>query len=683
VNQAGDLTGLLRERFGHLSFRPHQEDVCRAAAAGGDLLLVMPTGAGKSLCYQLPALARGGSSLVVSPLIALMEDQVAKLQASGLRVDRIHSGRSPAEMAQAAQRWMDGELELLYVAPERLGVASFRRLLETRRPRLVAVDEAHCISHWGHDFRPDYRTVGPQLEGLRDGPVVAVTATATPRVQDDIVAQLGIPHAARFIRGFRRDNLAIEVVETTPSARSGVVARILADPARRPAIVYAPTRRETESLAGELGATLPAAAYHAGLPTAERERVQRAFADDELEAVVATVAFGMGVDKADIRTVVHTALPGTVEAYYQEIGRAGRDGLPSRVVLLWSWADRRTQEFFHTKSYPEPATLQGIWRLLEAGPKAREEVEGALGLDRESSSTILNQLWLHGGVRVDGDGLIHQGVESWRATYTEQRNFRLDQIEEACQFAAGRSCRMVNLVRHFGDREDRGEPCGQCDACAPDRCVVTSRRRPSVHERHGMERLIEELKGVDSRTTGQLFESATRKLGFDRRDHERLVDALSGAGVLDVWQDSFTKDGREIRFHRARLSRSACIAGGVDLDEILMTSTPPATATKKSRKKRTSKHSAPESASSMTAATVALDIREESIMEDLRTWRLGEARKQGVPAYRILSDKVLTNVVRANPSDLEDMLEVHGMGPKLVRKWGMAVLEILARNDGE
>ena len=307
------LHDLLQNEFRLPAFRPYQEQVCRTVTEGQDVLLVMPTGAGKSLCFQLPGIARAGTTLVVSPLIALMEDQVAKLCELGLRAERIHSGRDRAVSRQVCIEYLRGALDYLFIAPERLRVPGFPEMLAKRKPVLITMDEAHCISQWGHDFRPDYRMLGRYLPLLRPAPVIALTATATVLVQDDIIDQLGMREATRYIHGFRRPNLAVETVETRKPERHETVRRILADPSRRPAIIYAPTRKETEALALELSADYPTAAYHAGMDPQERERVQGLFSTSRLQVIVATIAFGMGIDKPDIRTVIHTALPGSIE----------------------------------------------------------------------------------------------------------------------------------------------------------------------------------------------------------------------------------------------------------------------------------------------------------------------------------------------------------------------------------
>src|SRR6202166_636934 len=257
-----DLTSLLHSTFGHPTFRANQEAVCRAATDGRDVLLVMPTGAGKSLCYQLPAIARGGTALVISPLIALMEDQVAKLKELGCAVERIHSGRDRAASRQACIDYLNGQLQFLFIAPERLRVPGFPEMLAKRKPNLIAIDEAHCISQWGHDFRPDYRMLGQYLPSFRPAPALALTATATPLVQKDIATQLGLSTVKHFIHRFRRENIGIEIVEALPSHRHSLAREIWSEPTPRQAIVHAPTRKKAETLAEEWAGEFRVASYH-------------------------------------------------------------------------------------------------------------------------------------------------------------------------------------------------------------------------------------------------------------------------------------------------------------------------------------------------------------------------------------------------------------------------------------
>jgi len=681
---SGSLRELLHRNFGFASFRANQEAVCRAAIEGRDVLLVMPTGAGKSLCYQLPAIALGGTTLVVSPLIALMEDQVAKLAAQGLSVARVHSGRDRAESRQACVDYLNGSLTFLFIAPERLRVPGFAEMLAKRKPSLVAIDEAHCISAWGHDFRRDYRTLGQHLPALRPAPIIALTATATPLVQDDIVRQLGIASAARFIHGFRRDNLAIEVVETPKPRRPQLTRELLADPARRPAIVYAPSRKEAESLAAELSPSFPTAAYHAGLDAQHRDRVQQAFLGGELSVVVATVAFGMGIDKADVRTVIHTAMPATLEAYYQEIGRAGRDGLPSRTVLLYSWADRRLLEFFLERDYPNSEVLQTIHRRLNGSGIHKDDLRQSLGMDAETFDRALEKLAVHGGAAVDYGDNVSAARGDWRDGYAAQLARRQAQIDLVMQYAGATQCRMAALVRHFGDTEDGRRPCGKCDFCSPERCVAQQFRAPDGAEREAMTAALKALRSAHSLTTGQLHKQLFPREEISRNEFDGLLNALASAGLVSIEEAVFEKEGRSIAFRKVKLT-----SDGEDVDDRVLAQLPLKDQrdgeTKRSQRKLASAASAKSSAKSPSKppskpqddeAEAPLAGRAGELWDKLRAWRQAEAKDLGVPTFMVLGNKTLRAIAIEEPHTLAELLNVSGIGPSKAEKFGEALCRL-------
>jgi RecQ family ATP-dependent DNA helicase len=694
-----NLADLLRTAFGFAGFRANQEAVCRAAVAGRDLLLVMPTGSGKSLCYQLPALARGGAALVISPLIALMEDQAAKLRALGFKVARIHSGLERSVARQACVDYLDGNLQFLFIAPERLRVRGFPEMLAKRRLALIAIDEAHCISQWGHDFRPDYRMLGQYLPLLRGPdplggserpPVVALTATATPTVQADILAQLGMEKPARFIHGFRRDNLAIEVVEVPVPMRSQIICRLLADSSRRPAIVYAQSRKQSEELAANLSLTIPAAAYHAGLDAATRERVQRAFQGGELEAVVATIAFGMGIDKADIRTVIHAGLPSTLEGYYQEIGRAGRDGRPSRTYLMHSYADQRTHDFLFSRDYPPVEHLKEVFRTLSEEPRPIREVRAASALGEEEFDKALEKLEIHGGARVDFAGNATRGGPEWRRTYSIQAQYRREQFEKVLRFTESQECRMGALVRHFGDEADAQLGCEKCDVCDPAGAVLRLFRRAAPTERRWVQDVVESLRGAAYKTVKGLRSEHRWAESMSRDEFEELLNAMKRAGLIDVENAEFEKDGEVIQYRRISLTDTGIAVRPTTPLPLLISDgvVEEFTGAPASRDRKKKAASAGEGnkgngskSSGSHGESAALTRQAQALAERLREWRTAEAKRLRVPSFVVLHDRTLTEVARVRPGNPNQLLAIDGIGSAKAEKFGAAILALCGTED--
>ncbi len=613
-------------RFGLTQFRPGQREIIEAVLGGRPTIAVLPTGAGKSLCYQLPAVALERLAVVVSPLISLMKDQVDALNARGIPATFINSSIPPDERAERLRAAVRGELRLLYVAPERFRAPGFGETLARAQPALLAVDEAHCMVEWGHDFRPDYARLGEVRAQLGAPRLVALTATATPDVRQEIGDALDMSEPAVFVRGFDRTNLRLSVVPVQGGEdKLRQILTLLAEREARdkPAIVYAATRKKAVEVAASLrDAGVTARAYHAGLADDERVEVQDAWMRDEVRVVVATNAFGMGVDKRDVRVVVHHDLPGSAEAYYQEAGRAGRDGLPARCALLFNHADVRLREFLIASSGSD-------------GPPRPAPV-----------------------------------VEAER-----------ERLRAMMSYAYARGCRRAFLLGYFGDEVHRcgGEalPCDTCAARHDDpplsdedhsivRKVLSCVAR--LNGAFGRKRIALCLAGSDAREVVEAGLHRVSTFGALRgRPVAWVLDVLGtleAAGLLVPEGDEYpclriTAAGREVMLDRARMQSALPPERAV-------------TAVKRVRVARAT------GAGGGDGDDGPVD---EPLFARLRELRAKLARAEQLPAYCVFHDRTLAELARQRPATLDEMAEVPGVGPSKLAKYGAAFLDALRAPD--
>jgi DNA topoisomerase-3 len=457
---------------------------------------------------------------------------------------------------------------------------------------------------------------------------------------------------------------------------------LLSVPGRRPAIVYSPTRKKAEALAGALARKMPAAVYHAGLPAKKRDAVQEQFLHGDLEVIVATIAFGMGIDKANVRTVVHTALPGSVESYYQEIGRAGRDGLPSRAVLFHGWSDRRTHEWFLERDYPEEEVLGRLHRALSDVPKSPAALAGQLRLDADLFEKALEKLWIHGGALVEANEDAVRGPASdWLELYREQRAHKVAQLDLISRYAESRGCHMLHLVRHFGDQSDDGAPCGSCDVCDAGSAQALSMRETTASERGAMESVLKTLtansRGV---AAGRLLRDSLGE-GFPRKDFDHLLSALARGGLIDETQASFDRDGETIRYRHITITRKGARADADTLEAARMVHEEAPPKRVRSPRKRSGKRAGKRA--SRRSGSIELDgdsTADPRVVEALREWRLAEAQKRRVPAFQIFSNRVLLALAEARPENDDQLLAVKGIGNAILRKYGERLISLLSRN---
>ena len=619
------LTGL-----GYTSFRPGQREAVETILNERRLLLVAPTGGGKSLIYQLPATVLEGTTIVVSPLVSLMHDQVAALGARGVAATFLAATLDSDEVRRRMSGLARGEYRIAYVAPERLVFPGFRGLARDMNCPLIAIDEAHCISEWGHDFRPEYLQIGDLVRDLTDARVLACTATATPVVRDEILERLGLPaDTPQLVRGFARPNLALRVHDTRTAAElartvDAALTESLGSPSggQGAGIVYAPTRAATEQESDRLAARgWRCAPYHAGLGGATRARTQQRFSDGKLDLIVATNAFGMGIDRADVRAVIHLAPPGSIEAYYQEVGRAGRDGLPAIGVLCTSPGDlprRRRLLDMPVEGVPnDPARVQHKWSMFL----------------------------------------------------------------ELMRWAEGGSCRHDAILRYFGDEAETLSGCGHCDNCtallepeedAEDVATVVRKALSAVarvHARFGLQAAVKLLRGAPDPRLERSGLLATKTFGALKERSDEWLMALLRRCVTAGWVD-FTSGDRPMVLLTPQGKAVLFAQGPVRL---LL---PPLQAAGTGRPRQGSGAQRRRETPSRT-----MDAESTALFDALRARRLDLARRDRVPPYVVASDRTLREVAEFRPRTIRALEGVFGVGPAKAAKYGEALLEVV-RADG-
>lgn len=476
---------IAREAFGYESLRPGQEEAIKSILAGKDTLAVMPTGAGKSAIYQIAGLQIPGPTIVVSPMIALQRDQVTALQEQGVaEAAHVNSTMSANERQEVFQTLKEGDLEYLLLAPEQFNNTEALEQLRNSKPSLFVVDEAHCISDWGHDFRPDYMKLGGVIEALGHPTVVALTATASPPVRQEIIERLGMRDPKVVVQGFDRPNiwLGVESYNEEQAKKRAILDRVVEW--EKPGIVYTATRKRSEELAAALCERgVQAVAYHAGMKAKDREQVQNAFMNAQAEVIVATTAFGMGIDKPNVRFVFHYDISDSVDAYYQEIGRAGRDGIEATAILFYRPEDLGIRRFFASGGQVDVDQVERVAQLvrIHGEPVNLEDLSKECGLSQTKLMTALNRLEEVGAVEVLPSGEIvaneteldlQEAIEEAARMQERHHNFEQSRIEMVRGYAELRDCRREYLLNYFG--EEVNEPCGFCDNCEAGRTVEES-----------------------------------------------------------------------------------------------------------------------------------------------------------------------------------------------------------------
>ena len=588
---------LLRTVFGHPAFRGAQEDIVTHVAGGGDALVLMPTGGGKSLCYQLPALLREGTALVVSPLIALMQDQVAALKQVGVRATFLNSTLDGRAVNACEKALRNGELDLLYVAPERLMMPRMLECLAESKIALFAIDEAHCVSQWGHDFRPEYLQLSVLHEQFPSVPRIALTATADPQTREEIIRRLALDDSRVFISSFDRPNIRYTIVDKQ-DARNQLLRFIREEHAGEAGIVYCLSRKKVDETAAWLVSHgVRALPYHAGMDAASRADHQNRFQREEGVVVVATIAFGMGIDKPDVRFVAHLDLPKSIEGYYQETGRAGRDGAPADAWMAYGLGDVVQQR-----------------RMIDQS----------------------------------------EGSEEYRRVQV----VKLDALLGLCETAG---CRRVRLLDYFGEAST---PCGNCDTCLepPQTWDATEAARKALScmyrtgQRFGAVHLIDVLRGRATDRTAQWGHQQLNVFGIgadlDEPAWRNVFRQLVALGYAEPDHDAF---------------------GALKLTD----ASRPVLKGEQSVEMRHLQPRKGKVTKARSAAVSGLSAADAGLLDQLKAWRLEQAREQAVPAYVILHDRTLAEIAALRPRDMDALATISGIGAKKLERYGAALLELV------
>jgi ATP-dependent DNA helicase RecQ len=678
-----DARTALREHFGYTAFRPGQEAAVESVLAGRDTVVVLPTGGGKSLCYQVPALMLPKLTVVISPLISLMKDQVDALTARGLPATFVNSSLTSSQISDRLARAVRGEVKLLYVAPERFDAGTTAERLRDAGVSLLAVDEAHCISEWGHDFRPSYLRVAQVREKLGWPTTVALTATATPHVRSDIATQLKLDNPTTIITGFDRKNLTYSVVPTrTDSEKDDALVHLLRNNEGL-AIVYAATRKAVERITMLLErAKIPCAAYHAGLDDERRHAVQDAFMSEKVRAIVATNAFGMGIDKPNVRLVIHYAMPGTLEAYYQEAGRAGRDGLPAACYLLHAFPDRFTHEFFIKGAYPERALVEEVYDTL----RRNADRDGAVGLspddvasrlkvkatgrEVESALRILTQAGAY-TVELEGGGRVMVRLLATPERIKRELGSSADSIELGLLRA---------LWRVAGSSINGGAPV-DLDGLPPGFGGALG-AMPVLESLQSRQFLEWRRCGSGAALTLPSKPITAFRIDWTTIDRRRKADLQK----LDLMQQyAYTKGCRRgfvLRYFGDPAARTSCAGCDNCLGTRVDVEVGAAPSMRRvGEKPRPRRRGSDGPVKQPAEHQPTLSGADEALLARLRDLRRTISREDQVPAYVVFPDRTLAEMAVRRPTNVSALAQIRGVGPAKIEKYGDRFLEVVRAYD--